>query len=77
MATIIFLVGLGVAFGVAVWVSRTPGTGPSRSHRYLGGTGTGSDGANYSDGSGWSGGGDSSSCGSGGGGDGGGGGGGS
>jgi hypothetical protein len=75
MATIIFLVGLGVAFGVAVWVSRTPGTGPSRSHRYLGSsTGTGSDGANYSDGSGWSGGGDSSSCGSGGGGDGGGGG---
>ncbi|WP_433723561.1 hypothetical protein ACQP2Y_00645 [Actinoplanes sp. CA-051413] len=73
MVTILFVLGLAAAVGVAVWTSRrTTGTRPSGSNRYLsGGSGvlynygdtdhrhhSGSgDGGGGSDGGGWSGGG--------------------
>jgi uncharacterized protein len=40
MVTILFVLGLAAAVGVAVWTSRrTTGTRPSDSNRYLGGSG--------------------------------------
>lgn len=40
MVTILFVLGLAAAVGVAVWTSRrTTGTRPSSSNRFLGGSG--------------------------------------